>query len=288
MCKTGGRKSRAVFKIIFEYFMTAIGSAIAAFAIEEFLVPNNILDGGIVGISMVINSLVPKIPLALLTLVLNIPFLLVGIKQIGKSFIVKSAFAMVSFSIFLRLFAPLANATDQYLLAVSFGGVLLGLGVGLVIRFGGCLDGTEAIGIILNRRFSIPVGKMVLAFNIVIYIIAGFLFGPDRSMYSLLTYFITSKVLDIVENGLDNAKAAMIITDDADEISEKIYKRLGRTVTIIDGSGLVSGEKKILYCVITALEEWELKHIINTADASSFVTISDVSEIIGQHIKSTE
>ncbi len=282
------RKSREVVKTVFEYLMTAIGAVIAAFAIEEFLVPNNILDGGIVGISMIINSLLPKIPLPVLTLALNVPFLMIGIKQIGKSFIAKSAFAMTVFSACLKLFAPLANATDQYLLAVSFGGVLLGLGVGLVIRFGGCLDGTEAIGIILNRRFNIPVGKMVLIFNVVIYVIAGFLFGPDRSMYSLLTYFITSKVLDIVENGLDNAKAAMIITDDADEIAGKIYKKLGRTVTIINGSGLVSGEKKVLYCVITALEEWELKHIINTAEASSFVTISDVSEIIGQHIKSTE
>ena len=281
-------KVRIAFTIVFEYFMMAVGSALAAFSIEEFLLPNKILDGGIVGISMIIDSLTPRIPLSLLTLVLNVPFLLVGLKRFGTRFVLKSAFSMAVFSICLRLFAPMANATDQYLLAVSFGGVLLGAGVGLVIRFGGCLDGTEAVGILLNRRYNIPVGKMVLIFNVIVYSVSGFLFGIDRAMYSLLTYFITSKVLDIVENGLDTAKAAMIITDDADEIIDKIYRKLGRTVTIINGSGLVSGEKKILYCVVTSFEVWELKHIINTVSASSFVTISDVSEIIGKHIKSNE
>ena len=286
--QTGKTRYRIVLEIVFEYFMMAIGSAVAAFSIEEFLSPNNILDGGIVGISMIADSLMPKIPLSVLTLVLNIPFLLIGLKRIGKRFVLKSAFSMLVFSLCLKLFAPMANATDDYLLAVSFGGVLLGFGVGLVIRFGGCLDGTETIGIMLNRRFNIPVGKMVLIFNVLIYSAAGILFGLDRAMYSLLTYFITSKILDIVENGLDNAKAAMIITDEADEITEKIFRKLGRTVTIMNGSGLVSGEKKILYCVITSFEVWELKHIISTVDASSFVTISDVSEIIGKHIKSND
>lgn len=107
-------------------------------------------------------------------------------------------------------------------------------------------------------------------------------------MFSLLTYFITSRILDYVENGLGKAKAAMIITNDADEIIKKIYKKLGRTVTIMDGMGLVSGKKKILYCVITSFEVWELKHIINTVDSSAFITISDVAEIIGNHIKSTK
>ena len=192
---------------------------------------------------------------------------------------------MVIFSIFLAVFAPLSNATDEYLLAVSFGGVILGCGVGLVIKCGGCLDGTEAIAILLNKKYKIPVGNTVLVINILIFIAAGFLFGFDRAMYSLLTYFITSKVLDIVESGMDQAKAAMIITNDAKEISEKIYQRLGRTVTIMEGEGLVSGKKVVLYCVLTRFEIHELKDIIREIDSSAFIAVSDVSEIIGTHMK---
>lgn len=274
-------------KIAFEYLMLAVGAIIAAFAIEEFLVPNMILDGGVVGISIIINNL-SSISLSILTIVINIPFLAVGAKKMGGRFVMKSAFSMVIFSVFLSVFEPLANVTEQALLAVCFGGVILGIGVGLVIRFGGCLDGTETVAILLNRRFKLPVGRTVLMFNVIIYSVAGLMFGWDRAMYSLLTYFITSKVIDMVENGMDQAKAAMIITngENVASIANKIYKRLGRTVTIMDATGLVSGEKKIVYCVVTTFEVWELKHIIDTIDSSAFVTISDVSEIIGKHIKS--
>ena len=195
---------------------------------------------------------------------------------------------MLIFSVFLEVFEPLRNITEDYLLAVCFGGVILGLGVGLVIRFGGCLDGTETVAILLNKKFKFPVGQTVLVFNIGIFTMAGFFFFFFRAMYSLLTYFITSKVLDIVENGTQQTKAAMIITDDAKEITDRIYRQLGRTVTIMEGEGLVSGKKAILYCVLTRLEVRELRDIINTVDSSAFIAISDVSEIIGSHIKKTD
>ena len=272
------------FKLIGEFFGILIGACIAAFAIEEFLVPCTILDGGVVGIGIMVNSLT-SISLSVLTVVLNIPFLIIGSRKMGKMFIVKSSFAMVTFSAFLEVFSHLTDATHENLLAVCFGGVVLGVGVGLVIRFGGCLDGTETVAILLNKRFKFSVGKVVLTFNVVIFIVAGFLFGFDRAMYSLLTYFITSKVLDIVENGMQQTKAAMIITNDAKEISNQIFQRLGRTVTIMEGEGLVSGKKVVLYCVLTRFEIHELKDIIASIDSSAFVAVSDVSEIIGTHIK---
>ena len=275
------------FKSFYNFFLITLGAIIAAFAIEEFLVPCTILDGGVVGISIIINNLF-KIPLSLLTICLNIPILIFGSKKLGKVFIIKSSYAILVFSVFLEIFAPLVNATEEYLLAVSFGGVILGFGVGLVIRYGGCLDGTETIAIMLNKKFSLPVGQTVLIFNIFIYSIAGLLFGFDRAMYSLLTYFIASKVIDIVETGINQSKAAMIITNDAKEIAEKIYSRLGRTVTIMEGEGLVSGKKVVLYCVLTRLEIRELNDIINGVDSSAFVAISDVSEIIGIHMKKND
>ena len=276
----------SIFRTILEFIGIAAGAVIAAFAIEEFLVPCTILDGGVVGIGIMVSSLT-KIPLGLLTVVLNVPFLLIGSRKMGKLFIAKSAFGMAVFSAFLQIFGPMKDVTDEYLLAVCFGGVLLGAGVGLVIRCGGCLDGTETVAIMLNKRFKLPVGRIVLAFNIVIFVVAGFLFGFDRAMYSLLTYFIMSKVLDIIENGIDQAKAAMIITEDAKEISEQIYKRLGRTVTLMEGEGLVSGKKIVLYCVLTRFEIHELREIIDQVDSSAFIAISDVSEIIGTHMKKT-
>lgn len=275
-----------VMKIIWEFVVLSVGAIIAAFAIEEFLVPNTILDGGVIGIGIMINNLF-GIPLSILTIVLNVPFLLIGAKKMGIMFIAKSGWAMVVFSVFVEVFAPLQRVTGEYLLAVCFGGMILGIGVGLVIRSGGCLDGTETVAILLNRKFKLPVGRTVLIFNIIIYTVAGFLFGFDRAMYSLLTYVVTSKVIDVVEMGLEQAKAAFIITNESSEVAEKIYKRLGRTVTIMEGEGLVSGKKVVLYCVLTRFEIFELKQIINSIDDSAFVAISDVSEIIGTHVKKT-
>lgn len=279
---TGGVK--AVLKGVGEYLMLTAGAAIAAFAIEEFLVPCNILDGGVVGVSIIVNYL-SKIRLSLLTFVFNLPFLIVGYKVLGKEFFVKAGYSMLAFSIFLEIFAPLGDITRDSLLAVCFGGIILGIGVGIVISFGGCLDGTETVAILLNRKTDFPVGRTVLLFNIVIYSIAGFVFQPDRAMYSLLTYYITSKVLDFIDSGMNQAKAAMIITNDGKQIADMIYKQMGRTVTILEGEGLISGKKVVLYCVLNRLEVYELKKLINEADASAFIAINEVSEIIGNHIK---
>ncbi|MBQ1451685.1 MAG: YitT family protein [Clostridia bacterium] len=151
------------------------------------------------------------------------------------------------------------------------------------ISFGGIVSTFMSIG------FAVLIGALMFTgLEYVNYGVAGILFGLDRAMYSLLTYFITSKILDIIEGGIIQTKAAMIITDCEAEISEKIYTELGRTVTIIEGAGLMSGRKTILYCVLTQFEIMELKRIVHSVDGSAFVTISDVSEIIGKHIKKKE
>ncbi len=270
---------------VFNFFLLALGAAIAAFAVEEFLVPNTILDGGVIGVGIMISQLT-SLPLSVLTVALNAPFVILGGFKLGRGFTVRAAFSMAVFSACVELFSPWPHVTSDPLLAVCFGGVLLGLGVGIVIREGGCLDGTEAVAILLSRKTDLAVGEMVLGMNVVIYGAAGLLFGFDRAMYSLLTYFITSKVLDMVESAMDQAKAALIVTDDATEICERIYAEMGRTVTIMDGEGMVSGKKKVLYCVITKFEMRQLREIIASVDQSAFVSMLDVAEIIGNHIKS--
>ncbi len=266
-------------------FFITVGAVIAAFALEEFLVPFKILDGGVVGISMIISQL-SGLPLGVLTIVLNIPFMILGFKRLGMRFLVKAIYAMVIFSVFLGIFEDMKEVTDKEILVVAFGGVLLGIGVGLILRYGGCLDGTEIVAMFLSKNTEFSVGQIVLFFNIVIYGVAGMLFGLDRALYSLLTYFITSKVIDIVENGMEQGKSVMIITDHGKDIADKIYSQLGRTCTQMEGKGMVSnGKKTVLYCVITRVEVPAIKKIINDADVSAFMTISDVSEIVGNHIK---
>ena len=266
-------------------FFITVGAVIAAFALEEFLVPFKILDGGIVGVSMIVSQL-SGLPLGILTIILNIPFVLMGFKRLGIRFLVKAIYAMVLFSVFLGVFNDMNAVTDKEILVVAFGGVLLGIGVGLILRYGGCLDGTEIVAMFLSKHVEFSVGQIVLFFNIIIYGVAGLLFGPDRALYSLLTYFITSKVIDIVENGMEQGKSVMIITDHGKDIADKIYSQLGRTCTQMEGKGMVSnGKKTVLYCVITRVEVPAIKKIINDADVSAFMTISDVSEIVGNHIK---
>lgn len=269
------------------YIFITLGAILAAFALEEFLIPSTILDGGITGISIILNQLT-HIEMSVIIVVLNIPFLVLGFKHLGKEFLIKGTYGMILFSVMLSVFKDMPGITETELLAVVFGGVLLGVGVGTVLRYGGCLDGTEVVAMLLSKRMNFSVGQIIFFINIIVYAAAGVLFGWDRAMYSLLTYFISFKVIDMVEEGMEQAKAAMIITNEAEEIANMIYKRLGRTCTILEGEGLISGKKIVLYCVITRIEISELKHIIREYDGSAFVTITDVAEIIGKHIKNTD
>lgn len=237
--------------------------------------------------SMMISYL-SGIRLSILVIIINIPFFFVGYKALGKGFLFRAVIAMAAFSGFLEVCKLIPTVTSSELLAVVFGGVLLGIGVGTVLRHGGCLDGTEIAAMLLSKNVSASTGQIIFMINIFIYISAGILFGWDRAMLSLLTYFITFKLIDIVQEGMEQAKAAMIITDRASDIADTIYQQLGRTCTFISAEGLVSGSTKtVLYCVITRVEVSQLKRIINEADVSAFVTISEVSEIIGNHIKNS-
>ncbi len=263
------------------YIFLFIGSILAAIGLEIFLIPNNIIDGGIVGIS-IISSYLSKLPLSLFILVLNLPFLFLGYKQIGKTFVLSSLFSIVSLSVWVHVFHPIPGLTSDVLLATVFGGIILGVGVGVIIRSGGSLDGTEMIAIIINKKTAFSVGEMVMLFNVFILSSAGLVFGWDRAMYSLIAYFIAYKVIDITLEGLDEAKAAFIISDKAEEIAEAITARLGRGVTFIDGKGGFSkDDKTILYSVITRLEISKLKSIIYDKDENAFVTINDVSDVMG-------
>ena len=274
-------------KRVLSYIMLTFGAILAAFALENFLIPNTILDGGVTGISIIVSKL-SGVPVSILVLLLNIPFVYVGYKNLGKGFLIRAIYSMVLFSFALSIFQYFESLTEQMLLATVYGGILLGVGVGIVIHFGGCVDGTESVALVISKRTSLSVGQVVLLFNLIIFSVAGIIFGLDRALYSLLTYFITFRVIDFVTDGFEQVKAALIVTEKGTDMANEIYRRLGRTVTLIRGKGLISGDKEVMYCVLTRLEIYELRHIADEMDESAFITIMDVSDIIGNHIKSSQ
>lgn len=274
-----------IFGIIKKYLFIFIGSILAAIGLEEFLVPNQIIDGGVIGISILLSH-VMHLPLGLFVLVLNLPFLHIGYNQIGKTFALSTLFAVSSLAYWVSFFHPVPELTHDLFLAAIFGGITVGVGVGMIIRYGGSLDGTEIIAIILDKRTGFSVGEVVMFFNLFILASAGFVFSWDKAMYSLVAYFVAFKVIDITIEGLDESKGVIIVSDNSDEIAAALMARLGRGVTILHGAGAFSGEdKKVLYSVITRLEIAKLKTIVYEKDAEAFVTIHEVHDVFGGRTK---
>lgn len=258
-----------------------IGSILASIGLEIFLVPNNVIDGGVVGVSIIASHLT-NVPIGVFTFALNIPFFIIGYKQIGKTFTLSTLFSVTCLSIGVSLLHPVPGITQDVLLASVFGGIIVGSGVGLIIRNGGSLDGTEIVAIILDKKLSFSIGEIVMFFNLFILSSAGFVFGWDRAMYSLIAYFIAFKVIDIVVEGLDESKAVMIISDEYQDIYEAIRDRLGRGVTMLDGKGAYrQNQTNILYVVVSRLEIAKLKLIVHDFDENALVTIGSV-EVAGK------
>lgn len=278
------QKRKASFYIK-KYGMIFLGSIIAAIGLELFLIPNNVIDGGVVGLS-IMASAVTGWQLGVFLVLLNLPFLALGYKQIGRNFAMATTIAILFLSFWSAVFAPLPQVTTDPFLAAIFGGIIDGLGVGIIIRFGGSLDGTEIVAIIMDHRSVFSVGEVVMFINLFILSSAGLLFGWDKAMYSLVAYFVIAKMIDVVIKGLDESYAVMIVTDEHDEITSALNDRLGRGVTKLHGEGGYTGEdKEVLYCVVTRLEVDKLKEIVLEKDESAFVTINAVHDIVGGRFK---
>ncbi|KEZ47024.1 MULTISPECIES: YitT family protein [Metabacillus] len=261
------------------------GAVLMAVGLEIFLVPNRIIDGGIVGISIILSHLT-NMKLSLFLFFLNVPFLFIGYNQIGKTFALSTLFGVVVLSFATALLHPVPVLTEDLLLASVFGGIILGIGVGLVIRYGGSLDGTEILAILFNKQSPFSVGELIMFFNLFILGSAGFVFGWDRAMYSLIAYFIAYKTIDVVVQGLDESKSAWIISENPDEVGQAILARLGRGVTYLNGEGAYTGEgKKVIFCVITRLEEAKLKLIVEELDPSAFLAVANITEVRGGRFK---
>nr|WP_312471508.1 YitT family protein [Neobacillus sp.] len=272
-------------KIFQRVLLITIGAMLMAVGLEIFLVPNNVIDGGITGISIML-SYITGWKLGIFLFILNIPFFFIGYKQIGKTFALSTLYGIIVLSIGTTLLHPVPAFTQDILLATVFGGIVLGIGVGMVIRYGGSLDGTEILAILFNNKLPFSVGEIIMFFNLFILGCAGFVFTWDRAMYSLIAYFVAYKTIDITITGLDESKSVWIISDNAKQIGDAIMNRLGRGVTYINGEGAYSGDiKKVIFCVINRLEEAKLKEIVTENDDSAFLAVADIAEVRGGRFK---
>lgn len=272
-------------KILMRFVFITIGALIMALGLEFVLIPNNLIDGGVTGIAMMISHLT-GMSLGIFLFLLNLPFLYLGYKQIGRSFAIYVAYGIGVLSLATALLPHNYAITQDTLLATVVGGVMLGIGVGIAIRSGGCLDGSETLAILFNKKVPFSVGQIILFMNLFILGTAGFIFGFDRAMYSLIAYFIAFKTIDLVSEGFNQTKSIWIISDKSEIIGEKIMHRLGRGVTYLNGRGGYSkDEKDVVFCVINRLEESKLKTIVEEVDPGAFLAFSNMTEIQGGSFK---
>ncbi len=276
---------RALKDVVFISF----GVVSAAFGLEGFLLPNNFLDGGVVGISLLTNVLT-DINLSYLLVIINLPFMVIGYTQISKIFAVKTLVAIVVLALLLQV-VDFPAITNDKLLVSFFGGFFLGLGIGLSIRGGSVIDGTEVLAIYTSRKTALTVGDFILFLNILIFSVAAYLINIETALYAILTYLVASKTVDFVVHGIEEYTSVMIVSNKSQEIKEAIIKNMGRGVTVLKGKsgfgkqGVRDNDIDILYSVITRLELQKLKTEIAKIDDDAFVVENSVNDIKGGMIK---
>jgi uncharacterized membrane-anchored protein YitT (DUF2179 family) len=266
-----------------------LGGFIAAYGLETVLIPNNVSDGGVTGISIGISQLA-DLPLGILIAILNLPFVWLGYKQIGKSFAVYSVIGIASLSLgtVLMHHTPAIIEGDTLLVTVV-GGIILGLGMGLALRNGGAVDGIDMLAVLLARKLPFGTSDLILFLNLFVFIFVSTVFGLKGAILSAIAYFIASKVIHIVEEGLSGSKTFKIITIEPKLMVETIRDRLGRSATYKEAYGGYTHEKFMeITCVINRLEESKLKEIINDIDDGAFVTIYDVAEVKGGNFRKSD
>lgn len=273
-------------KFILRGLIVIIGGFIAAYGLETVLIPNNVSDGGVTGLSIVGSELF-DLPLGVLIAIINIPFIWLGYQQIGKSFAFFSIIGIASLAVSTSLLhhTPAIIEGDTLLVTVV-GGIILGLGMGLALRNGGALDGIDMLAVLISRKLPFGTSDFILFLNIFVFIFSSTVFGLQGAILSAIAYFIASKVIHIVEVGLSGSKTFKIITTQPELMVETIRDCLGRSATYKEAYGGYSHEKfKEITCVINRLEESKIKEIINEIDETAFVTVYDVAEVKGSNFR---
>ena len=284
------------FRVV-NLLMLTVAGIVNAFGITIFLTPVKLYDSGISGTSMLLWQITPdEFSLSLFLIVLNIPLFLFGMKKQGLVFTIYSVFsvfvyAVASFIISYVLPVDVSIASpfagQDLLLCAAFGGLISGVGSGLTIRFGGAIDGIEVLAVIFAKKIGITVGTFVMIYNVILYIIIGAIFNSwTLLLYSIITYCVAIKAVDFIVEGLDKAKSFMIITTKEDEICKAISEEFGKGITIMNATGYYSQEaKSVIYVVVNRFQIARLKNIINEIDPFAFITITEISDVVGTKVK---
>lgn len=268
-------------KKIFDYIMLTMGSIVVAVGLQLILAPNGLVDGGVTALAIMANS-IWDLPIWSIFILLNFPTLLFSAKYMGRKFVIRTIYANIITSISLIWLAALPAITSSEVLIVLYGGVLLGTGVGLVVKAGGAVDGTEMLAIFVNKRYNISISTFLLAINAVILMGAAFVFTLEKAMFSIAIFYIVSKLIDFILDGLNQGKSVMIISDKPDEIAESLMTDLDAQITFLFGQGgYTNEERKIIYCITNRFMYPKLKDVVLTIDPTAVLEASYVTETSG-------
>ena len=272
-----------------DYFLILLGVASAAFGLESFLLPNDFIDGGVTGVSLLLVQLT-GLPLSLLLFLVNLPFLWLAQVVIGKRFARKTVLAITLLSLAI-FFIHWPEVTEDKLLVSVFGGFFLGTGIGLSMRGGAVLDGTEILAIFLSRRLRTKVSDWIIIINLIIFSVAAYVLSVEQALYSLLTYFVASKALDFIVDGVEEYQGVTIVSQDSEAVRRALLTRMHTGVTILRGRGgfpdasATLPDRDVLYVVITRLEIRKLYGILEEVDPAAFVTMTSLRDIRGGLVK---
>jgi len=261
------------------------GIASAGFGLKGFLLSSHFIDGGVTGVSMLLGQ-VMGIPLSIVLPIINVPFVIVGYAHMGRAFAVRSALGIAGLAATLAA-VPYPDVTPDLLLTAVFGGFFLGAGIGLAVRGGAVLDGTEIAALLISKRSHVlKVGEVILLFNVLLFVVAMSVLGVEQALYSILTYLAAARTLNFVIYGIEEYTAITIISPEHALIRERIISRLDRGVTIYKGHGGLSGqEQEILYCVVTRLEIGSVKQIAKEIDPRAFIVSHPLADVEGGVVK---
>ncbi|HEY4745456.1 MAG TPA: YitT family protein [Desulfuromonadaceae bacterium] len=278
---------KTVVRELINVILIVLGILSAGMGIKGFLLSSHFIDGGVTGISMLLSNVLGY-PLAILIPLINLPFIVLGFRQIGWVFAVKSTLAIAGLAVCLAV-VNYPDVTPDKLLTAVFGGLFIGAGIGLAIRGGAVLDGTEIAAVLISKtNHLLKVGDAILILNIFIFSAAAFFLGIDAALYSVLTYMAASRTIDFLLHGIEEYNAIIIMSEKNDEIREAIVRILSRGVTIYNGRGGMTGKPRhILYCVVTRLEIGRVKNVVNEIDGSAFIVIHPLADVTGGIIKKT-
>jgi len=284
--------SLAVKENIKSIFLIILGIFCASFGLKGFLIPNQFIDGGVTGISLLV-AFSSGIPLPLLIFIINVPFIILGFSQISRTFAIKAFAAIAGLSLVLATVNFPVITHDKLLIAI-FGGIFLGAGVGFSVRGGGVLDGTEILALYIWRRSETSIGDMIMIFNVVIFSCAAFILGIETALYSILTYLAASRTLDYLVEGVEEYTGVTIISEKSSKVKRILMTKFGRGITIYKGKRSMIGKNadmdgvsdmEIIFTIVTKLEIGKVKKLVNEVDENAFIYCSPISNTKGGVLK---